>query len=499
MPYFSNQPDNVGGGGLAASLRRAIGGLGGGGGLDPMTAIKIDHAAADTAHKLQLMEKLRGESERQRKVDTMRADPNAQSQFASDVAGTDSRTGRRIFGNLRGEAEPWSAADQDDAGAAGVELKPYTMAMPNVGEPIVRRMQDALAALQAEQFGEGKSNAEQLMKAAGLSQEQRVFSTAAEAAKRGDVSQVNLNAAGVLGKKELTPFKTDGHGITTNEYTGSRDETGTTAKESINRVIAQAKQASAAARNSDASAGLHSVQRDTAKFDLEAARVAGVKGKPPQGYMWGPQNAAGQPTLVKIEGGPVDLGKQLPHAGVKDLAGAGTAVEDTARLRKSFLPEFGGKTILGDMSNTFKRVVGDESGQAQWWQDMDSLQNQTRHALFGSALTATELKAWEKTSITPRMEAKQIEDNLQRRQEIEARAASKLGRAYEAAGYNKAQISELLGVGSQYLTNAAPVVAPVNAQNASGKVGKTATAASAARKTVGGKAYVKVNGEWFEE
>ena len=178
----------------------------------------------------------------------------------------------------------------------------------------------------------------------------------------------------------------------------------------------------------------------------------------------------GETRIVKgPDGMPVQgkkIEKALPGAATKELAAAGAAVEDTRRLAGSFSPDYGGKTILGDFSNTYKRVFGDETGQAQWWQDMDMLQNQTRHALFGSALTATELAAWNKTSINPRMNPDQIQQNLARRQEIEARAASKLARAYAAGGYSKDQIKELLGTGAQYLDNPAPPAA-----GAGGKTG----------------------------
>lgn len=185
-------------------------------------------------------------------------------------------------------------------------------------------------------------------------------------------------------------------------------------------------------------------------------------GKAPANYRW-----KNDGTLEAIPGGPGDIGKALPTPAIDKLSAAGTAVEDTRRLTGSFKTEYGGKTILGDLSNTYKRIMGDETGQAQWWQDMDALQNQTRHNLFGSALTATELKAWEKTSISPRMDADQIQQNLKRRQEIEARAASKLARAYAAGGYNKEQIKELLGIGADYIENPAKPVAPIGGQNLS--------------------------------
>lgn len=173
----------------------------------------------------------------------------------------------------------------------------------------------------------------------------------------------------------------------------------------------------------------------------------------------------GSPGVVGISGQNVaPLGKALPNAAMNSLSKAGAATEDTIRLTKAFKPEYGNKTILGNMSNAYKRVMGDETGQAQWWQDMDQLQNQTRHELFGSALTATELKAWEKTSIQPRMDDKQIKLNLARRQAIEARAASKLARAYTAAGYNKNQINEVLGTAAQFVDKPAPITGVESAQ-----------------------------------
>lgn len=151
-------------------------------------------------------------------------------------------------------------------------------------------------------------------------------------------------------------------------------------------------------------------------------------------------------------------GKALPQPAVTKLAGAGDAVETSKRLLTTFKDNYGNKTIAGDLSNTTKRIFGDDTGQAQWWQDMEQAQNRTRHELFGSALTATELAAWNKTSVNPRMDSKQIKENLTRRAEIEARAASKLARSYEAAGYSKDQIRELLGTAAEYLDKpAAPV------------------------------------------
>lgn len=150
-------------------------------------------------------------------------------------------------------------------------------------------------------------------------------------------------------------------------------------------------------------------------------------------------------------------GKALPSPAVTKLAGMADAVESTERAVQGFKPEYGGKLVLGRLSNTIGKLAGDDTGQVQWWQDFDTAQNQARHALFGSALTATEKAAWEEISINPRMESREIQKNLARRQQLEANAASKLARAYAAGGYNKDQIRELLGASADYLeTPAAP-------------------------------------------
>lgn len=285
MPYFSN----AGSVGLVDSIRRTIEDStpkpntsriaermkklfsGGDEQLDPMMQIRVEQAAADTAHKLTQTDALRQKTGLEKKLDELRSDPAQQDAFAGDVAGVDRPTGRRIGGHLRGEHEPWNVADQDDADAVGAQLRPYRMAAPNVDNRIVRAFQDGSAALLANQFATGKTNAEQLMHAVQRGQENRILAAATEAAERGDVTGVNLRAAGVLGKKELTPFKTDTHGITTNEYTGVRDETGPGARAARTAQDALATQRRASAGASSAHAGLFNAQ--TGKVQAETEKI----------------------------------------------------------------------------------------------------------------------------------------------------------------------------------------------------------------------------------
>lgn len=162
-----------------------------------------------------------------------------------------------------------------------------------------------------------------------------------------------------------------------------------------------------------------------------------------------------------------DARKPLPEAGRKELLDIGTAAETSKRLLDTFKPEYGGNYILGDLDNTGRRMLGDKSGQASWWQALDLQQAEARHKLFGSALTKTELPNWEKTAILPRMSSEEIIKNLTRRAEIEARVVAKLARSYVAGGYNRAEIAELLGpTGAKYLEQAAPEVGAGGAASA---------------------------------
>ena len=184
------------------------------------------------------------------------------------------------------------------------------MAAPNVTEGQRRVFQNNIASTIQNLLATGHTTPDQIAHAAQRNQESTILADAAEAARRGDVTQVNLNAAGVLGKKELTPFKTDAHGITTNEYVGSRDETGAGARAARAVQEAMAKHQTASAANAYASAGLHRAQTE----DLTGR---GGLGKAPPGYAWGPKNDQGQPTLLAIEGGPANrTGTNAADAGL---------------------------------------------------------------------------------------------------------------------------------------------------------------------------------------
>lgn len=192
---------------------------------------------------------------------------------------------------------------------------------------------------------------------------------------------------------------------------------------------------------------------------LDLARLAASLRPAPQGpqpqmltneqgvWQVGRDNVAQQ--VVGPDGKPLPgksaVGKALPSPAAKDLTEKAEAADATKRFAETFQDGYGGKTVLGDLDNTGRRIFGDSTNQAQWWQDYAFHRNQIRNKLFGSALTLQEKTEWEKADISPRMDSGQIKKNLERRAEIEDRALNRLIRANTAAGYNKQQIEELTG------------------------------------------------------
>ena len=159
----------------------------------------------------------------------------------------------------------------------------------------------------------------------------------------------------------------------------------------------------------------------------------------------------GKPVLVRREDAvgktPASAGieRSLPPALQKQLTEAAELADATERFKKTFKPTYGGKLITGDLTNVTGRIFGDDTGQAQWWQDYELHQSQVRNKLFGSALTAPEIEAWNKSAINPRMAPSEIQKNLGRRDMLEQRAVDRLIKGATAGKYNREQIEAFTG------------------------------------------------------
>jgi hypothetical protein len=121
-------------------------------------------------------------------------------------------------------------------------------------------------------------------------------------------------------------------------------------------------------------------------------------------------------------------------------------VRDTInRLQGSWKDDFGGHYLLGDNLNSMQGAFGSigPEGMRDWWADFKSMDNQVRNQLFGSALTDQEKRAYEATTISPKMDPAQIKKNLARRQAIINAATSRQQNFLKKNGYDSEAVDAL--------------------------------------------------------
>jgi hypothetical protein len=140
----------------------------------------------------------------------------------------------------------------------------------------------------------------------------------------------------------------------------------------------------------------------------------------------------------------VNVGKETPPQVVKELAELSGDRDQLTRLVTGFKPDFGGdlSETVGRAKNEIGMRMGDESGRAQWWQEYQDYTNRVRNRLFGSALTPTEKREFDRAMVHPGMAPSEIKKNLERQQRAVSAATNKLANVYGAGTYNKDQIEK---------------------------------------------------------
>jgi hypothetical protein len=155
-----------------------------------------------------------------------------------------------------------------------------------------------------------------------------------------------------------------------------------------------------------------------------------------------------KPTPKPPAGGSNAFGNRaIPTPLQKQLTEGAEIADATDRFVSSFKDEYGGYVLegVGNAVNWVKRKFGDDSGQAQWWQDYELHQSKVRNSLFGSALTKYEIGQWSKAAIEPGMDPAEIRKNLQLRQKLETTGLERLMAGTAAGGYIKEQIEAFTG------------------------------------------------------
>ena len=184
-------------------------------------------------------------------------------------------------------------------------------------------------------------------------------------------------------------------------------------------------------------------------------------------------------------------GMALPRPVVNDLAEKAGNAEGYGRLIAGFNPDYAGykNKMVGELANTTKRTFGDDTGQAQWWQDYDLQASVVRNKLFGSALTAPEIAAWEKAAINPGMDSKQIQQNLKRQNSIVQGSLNRLANVYRKGGYSQEQINAImgsLGNGAESIPTGGTIDANMGAQGGGSVLPQVQPGQSVAEAAAGG-------------
>ncbi len=242
----------------------------------PLEEMQVDQAAAETAHKHGLVEKMRFEVERQREQERLRADPRALAGFAGMSAGMNDPEGEQAYKHVTGVRErPPVEFDNGDEGfnapadTTANRMPDVTYAMPASATPSQERLfRAALATVRGAALASENSNAEQLAQAAGHFTSTDLMSRAAD---ESDVPTANRLIAARSGKLR-EPFAVGQQGQVLNQETGAVDETSRIAQAARSRSEAQL--ASEAALNRERSTHADLYRAQTGKTGLETKRIS---------------------------------------------------------------------------------------------------------------------------------------------------------------------------------------------------------------------------------
>jgi len=139
---------------------------------------------------------------------------------------------------------------------------------------------------------------------------------------------------------------------------------------------------------------------------------------------------------------------------ITKLSEEGGKFSQVAGFGETFKPEYAGYKVkaVGELANMAGRnlpssmVPENVAKGADWWQGYDRYKNVIRNDLFGSALTKSEIAAFESADITPGMDPGIIQKNLARQRTIIETGLQRKASAMVEAGYEPAAIGKAYGL-----------------------------------------------------
>ena len=148
------------------------------------------------------------------------------------------------------------------------------------------------------------------------------------------------------------------------------------------------------------------------------------------------------------------MGRAIPESASKRYEGDVGIYANLKGAVGGFKDDYGGN-LVGGLENAAQSLysgIGTE-GQREWWAQFRTIDNQIRNDLFGSALTDSEKRAYEATTVSPSMDPKIIKQNISTRAEIIRKAMTRRTEFMKKNGYNPDAVDALAG---EYLPDFAP-------------------------------------------
>lgn len=180
---------------------------------------------------------------------------------------------------------------------------------------------------------------------------------------------------------------------------------------------------------------------------LTPQEVSGMGLNPAVRYQMGPN---GQVTAIGGQDTKTRQGRAVPQ-GVATAAAKKVEIRDNlTNFLNSFQDDFAGNSVTGGLENTAQGLLGTGTpGQRNWWAQFSALDNQIRNELFGASLTDGEKKAYEATTITPRMSPNQVRANLRSRLAWVRKQVAKEKIFLKKNGYDGEAVDALIPINPQ--------------------------------------------------
>jgi hypothetical protein len=149
----------------------------------------------------------------------------------------------------------------------------------------------------------------------------------------------------------------------------------------------------------------------------------------------------------KVDNAPAKnaAGKTLGASTINQLSEADGLAAGFSDLTSGFQDSYGGGYGSMAVQNFLGKNMPNSkyADQSNWWQGYNDQKNVIRNKLFGSALTASEKKAFDDANVTEGMTATQIRTKLAQQHAAAVRARNKLIDNYKGSGYDTSAFEDM--------------------------------------------------------